>query len=68
MNFILFFKQKLTFYVFYCHSHSLPYGVAASFEEEKKICLLIMKYGLVYFKDFFLAYNFWLPVMLPQYQ
>lgn len=36
MNFILFFKQKLTFYVFYCHSHSLPYGVAASFEEEKK--------------------------------
>lgn len=49
MNFILFLDQKLTFYVFYCHSHSLPYGVAASFEEEQK-------------KNLFFNYEIWVGI------
>lgn len=71
MNFILFLDQKLTFYVFYCHSHSLPYGVAASFEEEQKKKNLFFNYEIwvgIFQRFFFLAYNFWLPLMLPQYQ
>lgn len=54
------FEQKPTFYVFYCHSHSLPYGVAACSEEETFWFFLTSKSALVVKFQGFFSFSFFL--------